>query len=374
VPNKKKKKKNINNTNTNININKKIEEELAAITENINTISETAEPVPAIIKSKTKKNTEPENKTIFFDSLNGMTQNDIVLNAAAKDVKKESFDFARYFVLFICLIVFIYAAYEIAGRITSYINAAREYDALKSLFYGDTNELASDAQFLKQTKANAPIQDIITLQKYTGRQVIEADVSSGVRDIDKRSIGDIQRLKDINPDFYGWIKVEHTNISYPIVQTTDNDYYLHYSFEKKRYNSGAIFCDYRNSRNVEENRNTIIYGHNMLDSSMFQPLLDYGNNINYFKDGIIELTTEKGIYYYEIFSVRDDDPKSGYIQTDFESDEQYVAFLQDMEARSYFHKNVTLDKDSKIITLSTCINQYWIDWRFVVQGVLIDVK
>ena len=84
------------------------------------------------------------------------------------------------------------------------------------------------------------------------------------------------------------------------------------------------------------------------------------------------------MYYYEVFSVSEEDPYSGYIRTEFTDDEQgdeeFVEFILSMEERSIFHKNVTLDKDSKIITLSTCINEFWIDRRFVVRGVLIDVK
>ena|GEM_PF-3540265 len=182
-----------------------------------------------------------------------------------------------------------------------------------------------------------------------------------------------KKLLDINPDLYCWIKVSFTTIDYPVVQATDNEYYLNHSFEKKHSNSGAIFADYRNGKDISENRNLLIYGHNMLDNSMFQPLIDFSTREDYFTHGIIELITQEAIYYYEIFSVSEEDPKSGYIQTDFKDDEEYVEFLYEIKERSVFQKDIILDENSKIITLSTCINDVRLDMRFAVRGVLTDV-
>jgi len=192
-------------------------------------------------------------------------------------------------------------------------------------------------------------------------------------EIQNQNVTGFKNLITLNSDLYGWIIVKNTTINYPVVQTTDNEYYLYYSFKKTRSPSGAIFTDYRNDRDVSKNRNTLIYGHNMLDNSMFQPLIRFEKDQDLFQNGIIELITETATYYYEIFSAHEEDPASGYITVDFDSDNKYVDFLKTMQNRSVFYKNVTLDKNSKIITLSTCINDFRRDMRFVVQGVLIDV-
>ena len=192
----------------------------------------------------------------------------------------------------------------------------------------------------------------------------------------------LRRLVDINPDFYGWIKVSNTTIDYPVVQTTDNNYYLAYSFEKKRSNSGAIFADYRNSKNISENRNTVIYGHNMLDNSMFQPLIDFGAREDYFKNGIIEIIREEAVYKYEVFAAYEEamtEPLTdimGYdeMALEFGSDEEYVEYLHEKQNFSIFHKDVKLDENSKIITLVTRVNNVSLAHRFVVQGVLVEVR
>ena len=191
-----------------------------------------------------------------------------------------------------------------------------------------------------------------------------------------------------NTDIIGSIKVENTTIYYPVVQTTDNEYYLVHSFYKQRNPSGAIFVDYTNSINISQNRNLIIFGHNMLDNSMFQPLIIFGANQELFNNGIIEIysNTDDKIYYYEVFAVyednsaRDKNSDEDFIYSefgtdmDFNSDEEYVEFLNEAKTRSIFKKDITLDANSKIITLVTCVNDVTIDRRFIVQGVLIDVK
>lgn len=309
--------------------------------------------------------------SLFSDSLASMTQNDIILNETAKDVKKESVDYLRYFILLVCLAVFVWTGYQLSQKIYSYISAAREYDALRDIF----NAEEEHPQTLKKTKTNRPIKDILFIQTYAGQRAVESEIQAEIGEVDKKRAVNMQLLSDKNPDFFGWINVSFTTINYPVVQTENNSYYLNHSFENKWSPSGAIFCDFRNKRDIIKNRNTVIYGHNMLDGAMFQPLIDYGRYETYFKYGIIELISENGTtYYYEVFSVRDEDPRFGYIQTYFEDDEEYVEFLNTMQERSYFQKNIELNEESKIITLSTCVNETWRDWRFVVQGVLVDVK
>jgi len=185
---------------------------------------------------------------------------------------------------------------------------------------------------------------------------------------------EMKQLANTNPDVFAWITVSGTKIDYPVVQTKDNDFYLRFGYNKEESRSGAIFMDYRNSKNLSENRHTIFYGHNMLDRTMFSPLIKFSKNEELFKNGMIEIITNEAIYYYKIFSVHEEEPTSGYIRTNFYNDEDYVGFLTDMKSRSIFEKDVTLDADSKIITLSTCVNDIRVDRRFVVQGVLVDVE
>jgi len=328
---------------------------------------------------------------IFSESLSGMTPNDIDLNEAAKNVKKPSVDFVRYFILLVSLGVFVFSGYKMAGMLYEYVLAAKEYSSLQYMFVSG-DDAFEGTQSLRKTKTNAPLKDHMALQRQKRDRTVGAEAIGEIGDIEQQRMSMV-KFADKNPDMYGWIRVSHTTINYPVVQTTDNEHYLNYSFEGKYNKSGAIFADWQNSRDVSLNYNTVIYGHNMLDRSMFQPLIDFGTRIDYFRDGIIELITAEATYYYEIFSVREEDPASGYIETNFyERDEEnrivldeegnpkfdaeiYLDFLKTMKERSIFQKNnIVFDEESRIITLSTCVNDIRRDWRFVVQGILFDVR
>ena len=85
-----------------------------------------------------------------------------------------------------------------------------------------------------------------------------------------------QELKAMNPDVCGWLTLDHTKIDYPVVQGTDNEYYLKHTFKKTEHVAGSIFLDKDNSPDFS-NRKSILYGHNMKDGSMFQGLHKYEN-------------------------------------------------------------------------------------------------
>jgi len=197
-------------------------------------------------------------------------------------------------------------------------------------------------------------------------------------DIISLNHGAITRINDINNGLYGWIKINNTGIDYPVVQAANNDYYLMHDFEKKPNRSGAIFADYRNNKDISQNRNTIIYGHNMLDGAMFHSLTDFGTREELFKNGAIEIITEGAVYRYEMFSVREEEITAGALINendmiiDFDSSEEYIGYLREMQNRSIFYKEIELNADSKIITLATWVNDVTKRMYFIVQGVLVD--
>lgn len=86
---------------------------------------------------------------------------------------------------------------------------------------------------------------------------------------------DFKELKSINPDVAGWIYMEALpDISYPIAQGDDNEFYLHHTYKKESIFAGSIFVDCKNSRDFSD-QNTIVYGHNMKNGSMFGTLKNY---------------------------------------------------------------------------------------------------
>lgn len=158
-----------------------------------------------------------------------------------------------------------------------------------------------------------------------------------------------------NSDTVAWINVNNTNINYPIVQTTDNDYYLTHSFNKQPNEAGWVFMDYRNNKDFE-NKNTIIYAHSRLNKTMFGSLSNvlkeswYQNKENH----IIRISTPTENTSWQIFSVYKIKTETYYLTTDFSQDNEYKNFLTTIKNRSKHNFNTNLSTNDKIITLSTC--------------------
>lgn len=166
-------------------------------------------------------------------------------------------------------------------------------------------------------------------------------------------------LLKINSDIVGYIKVNNTNVSYPIVKGSDNTFYLNHSYDKKESEIGSIFLDYRNDlENLS--RNNIIYGHGRLDNSMFgslNNLLDsdwLSNEDNHY----IEVTTPDKIMVFKIFSVYTIDKESYYIKTYFSDNKYFKEFLETVMKRSIYNFSTNVSTNDKILTLSTCKNNF----------------
>ncbi len=166
---------------------------------------------------------------------------------------------------------------------------------------------------------------------------------------------DFSELLKRNSDTVGWINVNNTNINYPVVQTNNNDDYLHKAFDGSKNQAGWIFADYRNDMENFD-KNTIIYGHSRLNKTMFGSLFNvlneswYSNKYNQ----IIRFSTPTENTMWQVFSVYKINLESYYLQVDFDNDSQYLEFLNTLKSRSKYNFNVSLNENDKIITLSTC--------------------
>lgn len=161
-----------------------------------------------------------------------------------------------------------------------------------------------------------------------------------------------------NSDTVGWLFVDGTNINYPVVQSKNNSYYLYHSFDKSKNYAGWIFADYRNNM-VSLGKNTIIYGHGRLDKTMFGTL-KYIVKSSWFKDTenhIVKLSTPTENTLWQVFSVYHIPTESYYITTDFGTDESFELFINTMKERSFYNFEATVNKDDKVLTLSTCWNK-----------------
>ncbi len=181
---------------------------------------------------------------------------------------------------------------------------------------------------------------------------------------------DFKDLLEKNKDTVGWIKVNGTNINYPVVQTTDNKYYLKHSYEGTFNYAGWIFADYRNDL---ENfgYNTIIYGHGRLDTTMFGSLKNilesdwYNNKENH----IVKLSTPTHNTLWQVFSIYTIEAESYYIQTEFANEQEFADFVATLKERSQVTFAADVNRKDKILTLSTCKNDYGL--RLVLHAKLI---
>ena len=174
-----------------------------------------------------------------------------------------------------------------------------------------------------------------------------------------------------NSDTIGWITVNNTKIDYPVVQTTNNEYYLDYSFDKTRNIAGWIYADYRNDfDNI--NKNTIIYGHNMVkDGGMFTTLENVLNkewyeNVNNQK---ILFSIKGKDHYFKIFSIYTIPETLDYLKIDFVKNSEYLDFINLIKNRSIYDFKTNVVETDKILTLSTCYKDN--KHRLVVHAKLI---
>ena len=173
-----------------------------------------------------------------------------------------------------------------------------------------------------------------------------------------------------NNDTVGWIQINNTKVNYPVVQADSNSYYLNRDYFKKKNSMGWIFMDYRN--NIENlDRNTIIYGHNIKQGIMFGTIKNMMNKSWYSNanNQLITFNTLNKNMKWKIFSLYQINETEDYLKTEFESDDDYMNFLNMLKNRSKNNFNVELTPESKILTLSTCFSH---TTRHVVHAVLVE--
>lgn len=177
-------------------------------------------------------------------------------------------------------------------------------------------------------------------------------------------------LQEINKDTIGWLTVNNTRIDYPVVQAKDNDYYLKRDYYQNKNRHGWIFMDYRNNPD-ELNENTIIYGHNLANQTMFGTLRYALNSYWYKKSAnqIITFNTPNENMKFQIFSIYTIPTTNDYLDITFPTTDAYQTYIDLVKGRSIYDFNIEVTTDDKILTLSTCANGN--DKRLVIHAKLI---
>ena len=185
---------------------------------------------------------------------------------------------------------------------------------------------------------------------------------------------DFDTLKSVNPDVVGWIYIEALdNINYPVVQGDDNETYLHTTYENNYNFAGTIFVDYENSSDFSD-CNTLIYGHNMKNGSMFGNLKKFTEDQStYEKSKYFWILTPEKNYRYEIISAYTTGVNSDTYTLFKGPGEEYLNYLNTIQGYSEIKTEATeLTVKDKIVTLSTCTGNE--ATRFVVQGKQVNAE
>lgn len=249
---------------------------------------------------------------------------------SAKNRKKGKGGIISTIVLIVALAVFCFSAFQLYQIFSGYHEGKKEYDEVRELAVtGDDEE--------------DPQEDFRV---------------------------NFEELLGVNPDTVGWIRFypEPTTINYPLVQTDNNDLYLNKTFSANENTVGAIFVNCYNNADFND-KNTIIYGHRMKDSSMFHDLEKYQDE-SFWKDNqyFYIYTPDGREITYHIYSAGIVKDTSDTYLTEFATDEDYQTFLENTKIAGAYDTGVEVTTDDVIVTLSTCTAASD-DNRMVVRGV-----
>lgn len=188
-----------------------------------------------------------------------------------------------------------------------------------------------------------------------------------------------KKLYSQNKSLIGWLKIDDTNIDYPVMQTTDNEYYQNHNLNQEYDKNGSIFMD-KDCDVKKPSTNYILYGHHMKSGRMFGTLDKYESEKYYKEHKYIQFDTiyEKGLYQVMyVFRSRvynEDDVVFKYYRfIDANSEQEFDSYMQEMAGISFYDTGVTAVYGDQLLTLSTCDYQEK-DGRFVVVAKRIEAK
>ena len=213
--------------------------------------------------------------------------------------------------------------------------------------------------YYKETKTDDILSDI----KVDETQITETKTEKMLQ---------LEELKKENNDIVAWLEIPNTKINYPVLQTSDNEYYMKHNYKKEKSGDGSIFLDKDYNWDTPSS-NLLIYGHNNKNGNMFQDLLKYEDK-NYYKEHpTIQFTTVKEDCTYEIIAVfksrvyykSEQNVFRYYYFINAENEEEYNNYVEESKKASLYDTGKTAEYGDQLLTLSTCEYSQE-DGRFVI--------
>ena len=319
-------------------------------------------------------------RNVFVQSLEYVTADD--LGAPPKKKKKDPVDVIielfRKAIFWAAVVAFFVSGYQIVAKLYSYHQADEIYGGFENIF-DQTDRREDLVAYAIRSSAMSTLTPVNGTKEESDTN---ANAGYDTQFNEKLMIvqGQLQLLRNENKDVVGWIEMPgDTKINYPVVQGEDNDYYLHYAYNGAYNPAGSIYLDYRNSVSVSTNRHTVIYGHNMESGSpMFANLLHFQDESYWKNNRYIHIYTDEAMYTYEVFAAYETSPQLAGVENhswrmNFNKDEKlFLQWVDSVRARSDISPKVTIEGNSRILTLSTCMNVN--ENRYVVHAVLAEVS
>lgn len=212
----------------------------------------------------------------------------------------------------------------------------------------------------KDDKLNSEIQDLQPVineasdldNNFSG----ENDGQDQSKDGDYVNSANEEELKSINSDYKMWIQIENTNINYPVVQGSDNDYYLKHNFRKESNISGTVFVESAND--IDNDKNIILYGHNMRNGTMFNNITNYKEESFFNEDNKINIIMNNTLYEYEVFSVYVKNVSEVNLAIGFANEDEFINYAYNEAEESLYKKDVDFSAEDNLITLVTCSYEF----------------
>ncbi|MBQ1280643.1 MAG: class B sortase [Oscillospiraceae bacterium] len=271
----------------------------------------------------------------------------------------------------------------VAGLVLLGLYELEEYSNSKG--YEAVREIASSAQEApKEQPAEKPAEEALPLPQEEETEEVEQteeeetllaieQVESNEKVLEDPAMEyllpiELEPLQEENEEVIGWIYVPGTDIDYPILQGSDNEFYLDHGWDLSSKYAGSIFLESQNSADFTD-FNTIVYGHNMRSGSMFGSLKQYSSS-SYLEDHqYIYIATETGLYRYDVFAAHRVQTNNVVYMTKIDEPKQREQFIDFALDYTSVKTDIVPTADDQILTLSTCSGGND-EIRWVVQAVL----
>lgn len=254
---------------------------------------------------------------------------------------KKFFLIFRIVLLAVCVTVFAISTVMLAKILVGYAEADDFYDEINK-------GAVTDHPDIDDKPERAP-EHLVALSKY------------------------VSELKAQYPDVIGYVNVPTLGIAYPVVQTDNNDYYLDHMIDGTVSKSGAIFLDYRINKDPSLTKNTVLYGHNMNNGSMFHQVEKFFMDRSLFDNATVEYVTENGVFIYEPLALYRCSPYYPFFMHEFSNDEAFLDFCDMISEKAFYLSDAEYDADSSLISFATCVNSITTkDARYIYHAVLTE--